>query len=65
MLPPLQRQSCFNVEARAEAEDAEVTAADEVKELVIGQRVWAVIVQDEPQQKTGQLKPESSATGLD
>lgn len=44
---------------------AVVTAADEAEELVIRQRVWAVIVQDEPQQKMGQLRPESSAAGLD
>lgn len=42
-----------------------VTATDEVEELVIRQSVWAVIVQDEPQQKTGQLRPESSVAGLD
>lgn len=44
---------------------ATVTAADEAEELLIRRGAWAVIVQDERQQKTGQLRPKSSVAGLD
>lgn len=41
------------------------TAADGAEELVIRQSAWAVIMQEECQQKTGPLRPESSMADLD
>lgn len=39
--------------------------AGEAEEPAIRQGAWAVIVQDERQQKMGQLRPEIAAPGLD